>query len=85
MGHFKNVFVNAGNNTMTIGGATTFNEIVDPLYAACKETGVSILTISALDVVWLMMLAQSRVPVSIWEWLAPLLMGVLADFKACTA
>ena len=41
MGHFNNVTVSAQNNTMTIGGAATINEIVDLLYAAGKETGMS--------------------------------------------
>lgn len=37
LGHFKTVDVDAGSNTMTIGGAVTFVEVFDPLYNAGKE------------------------------------------------
>ena len=34
---FKTVKVDAAANTLTIGGAVTFGEILEPLYAAGKE------------------------------------------------
>ncbi|USP81916.1 hypothetical protein yc1106_09190 [Curvularia clavata] len=37
LGNFKNVAVNASTNTMTVGAATIFADIFDPLYAAGKQ------------------------------------------------
>ena len=37
MNSFRSVSINAGNNTMTIGGATRFRDTFDPLYNAGKE------------------------------------------------
>ena len=37
MGGFKTVKVDAAANTLTVGGAVTIGEILDPLYAAGKE------------------------------------------------
>ena len=37
---FKTVKVDAAANTLTIGGAVTFHDILEPLYAAGKEAGM---------------------------------------------
>ena len=37
MSTFNSVSVNAGNNTMTIGGGVRFRDTFDPLYNAGKE------------------------------------------------
>lgn len=37
MGAFKTVEVNEDASTMTVGGAVTFQDVYDPLYAVGKE------------------------------------------------
>jgi hypothetical protein len=37
LGFFNGVEVDASNNLVTVGGAVTFNDVLDPLYAAGKE------------------------------------------------
>ena len=37
MGGLKSVNVNKAASTMTVNGAITFGDVIDPLYAAGKE------------------------------------------------